>query len=195
MGYINDISRIFILDYDDSKINDKDSGVLRNNFEFLEFRDNQHSYSYDFRFVPTYKLLELKHRIPDLSDNNRRKNPGELLLSDFMTVEEISLLTHFEYGKEKIHGAIDQLKTHQINAYWEFHHFCHSKDIASVTSSLLRFIEANPGVPILTYLEIWDNLDESDKETLKLELKMINLLAEVAARNDLNLLMLSSSDV
>ena len=195
MGYIDDTSRIFIFEYDDNKVNDKDLGILKSNFKIYELGDNRHSYYYDFRFLPTYKLLELRHRIPDLGDSNTSKNQGELLLSDFMSVEEISLLTHMEYGEQKIYSAIDQLTTHKISDYWEFHVFCDSKDIAKVASSLLNFVEKNSSVPILTYLEIWDNIEEADIDVLKSELKMIHLLAEVAARNDFNLLMLSSLDL
>lgn len=194
MGYMNDSSRIFLYQYDEDRLSASDLAILNSQFQKREFQDGKESYYYDFRFVPTGKLLELKHRIPDNNDNNRRKNPGELLLSDFMQVEQISLLSHFDYAGEKIHGAISQEKTYEITEFWEYHYYCYSADLVRLTSELLNFATTNPDTPILTYLEIWDNHPEGDRNLLLEELNKIRLLAELGVRNGLDMLLLPTLD-
>jgi hypothetical protein len=194
MGYMNDISRIFIYEFEENRISADDLLLLQENFERRAFHDGRDSFYYDFRFVPTGKLLELKHRIPDNSNNNRRRNEGELILSDFMSVEAISLLTHFDYAGEKIHSAVNQMKTYEISDFWEFHFYCPAKSMLSLTTELLAFMDNHPDIPVLTYLEIWDKLPEGDRDLLKKELSGIRLLAEVAARNGFDLLLLPTLD-
>lgn len=174
MGYRDDFYRVFIKDYDSSIFTEDEKAMLQDNFQ--EFHISQLStWSFLFKFYPTYIMLNNRFRIPDLWGNNKTHFEDELLLSDFMTIDEIKTLTYFEYAEEKIYAIKDQLKSLEISEQWEFADFVSSNDMLTVSKALLKYLET-------------DNLKtDINKADVVNELLRINMLAELALRHNLDL--------
>ena len=190
MGYINDLYSLFIFEYDESKFKTEDKITLSENFQRLEFWDKSYTFSYDFRMVPTHQLLDLRQHISDRVEAVNHKETKELRLLDFMTVEEIKLLQYYDYGEEKVYGVVNQIKSHEISDRWEFAEFCNPKDLLHLSRQLLNYANDDSGKPILSQLEVWDELEESNRTKLIEELNNIILLCELSINNGFSLLMM-----
>jgi hypothetical protein len=145
--------------------------ILKDFFESIDI-NGYSTFACEIRSEPTFIMLSTKFRIPDLWGNNKTHFEDELLLSNFMTIDEVKTLNYFEYGEEHIHGVINQEKTLTAGEPFDV---ASSFDLSKVSNALLQYLNKN------------SLLSSLNKEDIEEELKKVNLLSELALKHNLDI--------
>jgi hypothetical protein len=174
MAFKDEKIKLFIHADCDKTFNDKELSILKDNFENLDI-NGYSTFACEIIGEPSFIMLTTKFRIPDLWGNNKTHFEDELLLSSFMTIDEVKTLNYFEYGEEHIHGVVNQEKT--LNAGEPFD-VASSFDLLKVSDALLEYLKSN------------NLLSSLNKEDIIEEFKKVKLLSELALKYNLDIFFL-----